>query len=629
MLNSVTCNLSTVQCNEKDMSTLLHFKQGVIDIDPSGLLSSWFTQQDCCQWKGVQCDNITGRVTELNLPCHTDHFAVVAYYEEKDDKSHCLTESLGQLVNLESLEVYRNNLTGNVSERNFHHLLNLKELYLGSTAGLIFDFDPEWVPPFHLQHIRLRHVHYKLPSWIFTQSSLKFLIISDSSASFEPLDKLWNFSTQLEYFHLENNIINGDMSNVLLNSKVVCLDNNKLTGSLPQLSPKVIFFSANSNYLSGPIAPLLCHNMINRSSFMYLDLGNNLLSGELTDCWNDWKSLIHVNLGNNGLVGKIPHSMSSLSNLVLLSMYDNKFFGDVPLSLKNCQKLRFLDLSRNNFSGAIPSWMMGQNVKALQLRSNQVSGNIPPQICQLHSLKVLDFANNRLSGPIPNCLHNMTRMTTILSDSNNDVSYTISAASTSITLFITFTMLIKGHETRIPSLICDIDLSNNSLSGEVPREIYMLTGLQSLNLSHNQLVGTISEEIGNLKQLESIDLSSNRLSGEIPQAMSGLYFLGTLNLSYNNFEGKIPSGTQLQSFTNLSFMGNPQICGPPLTKICQQDEKPTGEKEDDDESEFYSWFYMGLGIGFAVGFLGVLGVIFFNRTFRHAYFRFLHRMLDR
>ncbi|QCE05421.1 protein brassinosteroid insensitive 1 [Vigna unguiculata] len=145
------------------------------------------------------------------------------------------------------------------------------------------------------------------------------------------------------------------------------------------------------------------------------------------------------------------------------------------------------------------------------------------------------------------------------------------------------------------------------------------------------LSGTIPKEIGNLEPLESIDFSRNFFSGEIPQTMSSLHYLEVLNLSFNNFNGKIPSGTQLGS-SNLSYMGNSGLCGFPLSKICPEDEishntKSIGEEEG-DESEVHSMFYMGLGIGFAVRFWGVLGTIFFNRRCRHAYFRFLHQIYD-
>ncbi|KAK7279868.1 hypothetical protein RJT34_24927 [Clitoria ternatea] len=838
IFNCVTCSdLKKVHCNEKDMNTLLHFKQGVID--PSGLLSSWFTQNDCCGWTGVKCDNITARVIELDLPCHTikNDSTFIPHKENDDDKSHCLTgypiygnskcddlskgtplhmcrnlsslqhidlshnynifigdlkwisplsslqylnlnglplhkeinwlqsvtmlqslrelhlegcqlenlypsldyanftslrvlnladnhfvselptwlfnlscdimhidlsknkirgqlsktlpnherikslglstnvldgpipyywlgqfkqlqeldlsynsfsgpiptslgnlsslivldftgndfnetlpESLGKLSNLKVLQLASNSFTGTVSPRNLLFLSNLKHLSLSSPT-LILDFDAKWVPPFQLLDLQLGYVSHKLPSWIFAQSTLKFLTITDSTASFEPLDNFWNFTTQLQILQLVNNTINADMSNVLLNSNVVWLLSNNLRGGLPRLSQEVVVLNLYNNSLSGTLSPLLCHKMKERGNLKFLEIGSNVLSGELTDCWNDWKSLAFVGLWNNTLSGKIPHSMSSLSNLITLYLNSNKFFGDIPLSLKNCQKLRILDLGDNNFSGAIPSWV-GRSVMALRLRSNQFSGNIPSQICQLHSLTVMDFANNQLSGPTPNCLGNITAIRFEYAAARDTVLPIPFKSFEPIFLYFGIKMVTKGNDLFYKILMNGIDLSSNNLSGAVPLEIYMLTGVQSLNLSHNHLEGTISEDIGNLKQLESIDLSDNHFSGEIPKSMSALHYVGVLNLSFNNFMGKIPSGTQLQGFTNLSYMGNDHLCGPPLTKICPQDEKSNNEITIGEVDKFgvSSCFYMGLGIGFAFGFLGV---IFFNRTCRLAYFRFL------
>ncbi|KAK7279874.1 hypothetical protein RJT34_24933 [Clitoria ternatea] len=834
MFNTVTCS------NVKDRNTLLNFKKGVID--PSGFLASWFPENDCCEWTGVKCDNITGRVTQINLPCDMDdnshcltgqfslslleldflnyldfsnnqfqgiqydlqsgnssnllfldlsynyitidhihwlsRFSSLQYldlsgvYFDKEinwlhsvtmlpslselylegcdlenvypslgyanfsslqvlslgynnfgselpswlfnlscDISHIdlqksnihsqlpktlpnlgsikslilsqnylkghipdwfgqleylqvlrlsenyfsgpipeslgnisslvvlnlylnelsgnLPESLGGLINLQRLVVDDNYLTGIVSEKNLISLSNLKFFFLRSPA-LIIDFDPKWVPPFQLHTIELGYVSGQLPSWLFTQSSLKSLMITDSNASFEPLDRFWNFSTQIEFLSLTNNTINGDMSNVLLNSTVTWLTSNNLRGGLPRLSPHVAVLNLANNSLSGPISPLLCHNMKKGSKLRYLEMAYNRLSGELTDCWNDWKYLAHVGLGNNNLIGKIPHSIGSLSNLLALNLNDNKLLGEVPLALKNCQKLLILDLSNNSFSGAIPTWI-AQSVRALILRSNHFTGYIPTQICQLNSLMVMDFANNKLSGPIPTCFHNIT---TLLSDyaSAYYVGITIQSENIDQKFDFSLTMFMKGNKYVYGNLMNAIDLSSNNLSRSVPLDMFMLTGLQSLNLSRNQLVGTIPDEIGDMKQLESIDLSYNHFSGKIPQSMSSLHYLGALDLSFNNFVGKIPSGTQLQGFTNVSYMGNHELCGPPLTKVCPQNANPHStnqmrkEEEEEDESEVYSCFYMGLGIGFAVGYLIVVGVIFFNTRCRHAYFKFLHQL---
>ncbi|KAL2324595.1 hypothetical protein Fmac_023653 [Flemingia macrophylla] len=533
---------------------------------------------------------------------------------ESNELNGNLPDNLGQLVKLETLQVAGNFLTGIVSEINLLSFSNLKKFSMSSPA-LVFNFDPTWVPPFQLLSIKLGYVRDKLPAWIFTQTSLKHLTIGDSAASFEPLDKFWNFSTQLEFISLQNNTINGDMSNVLLSSKVVWLVANNLRGGMPRISPEVVVLHLRNNSLSGSLFPLLCYNVTDKNSLVVLNMAYNHLSGELTDCWNNWKSLVLINLGHNNLTGKIPDSIF-LSNLRFLFLGSNKFFGEVPFSLKNCNNLWILDLGHNNLSGVIPS--LGQSIKGLKLGSNQFSGKIPTQICQLHSLMVMDFSSNKLSGPIPNCLHNITTMLSIYASSRR-VGFTLHFPGFYLIIISTIQILIKGNELSYVDLMNVIDLSSNNLSGSVPVEMYMLTGLQSLNLSHNQFTGTIPQEIGNLKSLESIDLSRNNFSGEIPECMAALDYLEVLNLSFNNFVGKIPLGTQL-GFTNLSYISNPELCGAPLTKTCSQDEKSNtakakGEDNDDgDESDVYSWFYMGLGIGFVVGFWGVLvRAIFFNR----------------
>ncbi|KAL1340462.1 hypothetical protein AAHE18_09G016300 [Arachis hypogaea] len=548
--------------------------------------------------------------------------------------SGSISTSLGNLSSLTYLNLAFNGLTGIVSEQNFLSLSKLNHLVLGSQY-LIFDFDSEWIPPFQLQFLELTYLTpNKLPSWIYTQNSLTLLAIVNSRIPLELPNKFWKFvSDQVEYLDLSNNSINVDMSNVLLNSKVVVLGDNNLRGGVPQISPNVTLLRLANNFLSGSISSFLCHKTKEKNNLKYVDISHNLLSREIPDCWMHWRSLLFVNLESNNLVGKIPHSMSFLSNLIALNLYNNMLSGEVPLSLKNCKKLRLLNLGENEFSGAISNWV-GQSVIGLKLRSNQFSGNISTTICHLHSLKILDLSNNRLSGSIPSCIRNMTGMISKI-ESFDSFDVTIPTIDhVNFEFNVNLMLLIKGIKLNYTHSILVVDLSCNNLSGTLPSELFMLIGLNSLNLSHNQFVGKIPQDISKLIQLESLDLSNNLFSGQIPETMSALSFLEALNLSCNNFEGKIPSGTQLQGFTNLSYMENPKICGPPLTKICPQDKKVPNEKQmteddnDDDNSDIYSWFYMGLGIGFVTSFWTVLITIFFNRRFRHFYFKCLDRVYD-
>ena len=67
-----------------------------------------------------------------------------------------------------------------------------------------------------------------------------------------------------------------------------------------------------------------------------------------------------------------------------------------------------------------------------------------------------------------------------------------------------------------------LDLSDNQLTGTIPRELGSLTYLEWLRLSGNQLTGTIPPELGSLANLEWLNLSGNQLTGCIPQDLGGI-----------------------------------------------------------------------------------------------------------
>ncbi|XP_058745702.1 receptor-like protein EIX2 [Vicia villosa] len=552
-----------------------------------------------------------------------------------------LPESLGKLSNLEELFLDRNPLlSGVVSERNFAKLSKLQVLLLDSPT-FVFDFDFQWIPPFKLTDLVLGYADLKHLPWLYTHKSLISLVIKKSIFKNDSEEMFWSLANNCPHLSLTDNNMPWDMSNVVLNSEIVILNRNGLSGGLPRLTSNVSVFQISDNNLSGSLSSLLCQNMREQSDLKYLDVSNNSLSGELTECWGNWNSLIHVDLGRNNLTGMIPHSMGTLSNLSSLHIYNNKLHGEIPVSLKNLPKLVIVNLGRNKISGNISNWM-GKDIKVLQLRSNEFSGDISLQICQLHSLLVLDLASNRLTGTIPHCLHNITAMISNNTLESDEFTIVINFKSSflngidfsmSYSYRIKVPLLAKGSDLNYYKYMRVIDFSNNHLSGRIPLEVFNLTALQSLNLSQNELIGTIPEEIGNMKALESLDFSNNTLSGEIPQTMSFLSFLGVLNLSFNNFQGKIPLGTQLQSFSNLSYMGNPQLCGTPLIEQCNHNEAPDDcdtnlMENEEEESEVMQWFYMGMGVGFATSFWIVFGTLLFKRTWRHAYFNFLYDVKD-
>jgi hypothetical protein len=75
-------------------------------------------------------------------------------------------------------------------------------------------------------------------------------------------------------------------------------------------------------------------------------------------------------------------------------------------------------------------------------------------------------------------------------------------------------------------------------------------------------------------------LSSNHLTGAIPSELNNLHFLSAFNISHNNLEGPIADGCQLSTFSNSSFEGNQNLCGPILHPSCGAAEAPLASKKD-------------------------------------------------
>ncbi|XP_061362340.1 receptor-like protein EIX1 [Gastrolobium bilobum] len=483
--------------------------------------------------------------------------------------SGSIPSTLGNLSSLIDLRMVNNSLSGALSDTIFSKLFNLKVLKLSSST-FAFDFDPEWIPPFQLRVLYLANTSQgpNFPSWIYTQKSLEALDISSSKISFLDEEKFWSFVAGIKDLCLSYNFISGDISKVTLNSLSLKLDHNNFTGGLPNMSENV----------------------------SYVDVSHNSFSGSIPNGFQNWKYLYYVNLRNNKLTGK------------------------VPLDLSNMTRLEFMDVGKNEFSGTMPM-TSPQTLQVMILRSNQFEGIIPQQLFNLSFLFHLDLAHNKLSGSIPQGIYNITTMAADDASKRGYASYS-------------FNLFTKGqeYEYKYNGLSRTIDLSANNLSGEIPYEFFNLVKVQTLNLSHNNLIGTIPETIGDMKSLESLDLSNNKLFGKIPESLAVLSFLNYMNLSYNNFSGAIPLGTQLQSFDASSYIGNPELCGAPLTKNCSEenlenDKFHGGNNEDGDTLR--ESLYLGMGVGFAVGFWGVCGSLFFNRTLRHMYFRFLNHVAHR
>ncbi|CAH9136083.1 unnamed protein product [Cuscuta epithymum] len=96
--------------------------------------------------------------------------------------------------------------------------------------------------------------------------------------------------------------------------------------------------------------------------------------------------------------------------------------------------------------------------------------------------------------------------------------------------------------------LLDLNLSNNSFSGNLPPGIFNLIHLRTLDISRNNFSGQFPAGISSLENLENLDAFSNIFSGNLPSEVSKLKSLKMLNFAGSYFNGSIPS--------EYGFLGN-------------------------------------------------------------------------
>ncbi|GMI69652.1 hypothetical protein like AT2G34930 [Hibiscus trionum] len=471
-----------------------------------------------------------------------------------------IPESLGQLSRLVDMNLVANSWNGMLKEAHFMNLGKLEHVRLTTepTRSLAIGVSDRWSPPFKLKTIQLENcmIGPLFPLWLQVQNQLTSVNLRNVGIS-DTIPGEWfsQVSDQVTYLVLSQNRIRGELPHQLsypnlnvidlsynnfdgpfpswsTNATDVLLQENSFSGPIPEnigaLMPRLQKLYASRNHLSGRIPSSMC----DIEGLNIVSLRNNMLSGQLPNCWHRSHVLWGIDISNNSLTGNIPSSFGFLSSLSVLLLSNNNLDGEIPPSLRNCSGLTSVDLGGNKISGTLPLWV--QNLSSLfmlRLGSNLFSGNIPDAFCRLQNVHIFDLSGNKISGPIPTCIGNLAALV------NGKGSEVFEGLIKVVT---------RGRDPEYSSVeanVNSIDLSGNQLSGEIPDEMTNLLALRILNLSHNHL------------------------SGAIPTSLASLAALIRLNLSYNNFSGSIPF---IPKFNDSSiYEGNPLLCGTPLPTKCQ------------------------------------------------------------
>ncbi|KAK7261362.1 hypothetical protein RIF29_27671 [Crotalaria pallida] len=245
-------------CNEKDQHMLSIFKQSIED--PVNSLSSWSTEKDCCKWSGIHCNNITGRVTSLQLDR--------AYADYNDRLGGKFNFSLLDLEFLSYLDL----------SFNYFEVTDFESILASSQNQ-----SSHKVKFSNLLHLDLSF-NYKLQMdnlrWVPHLSSLKYLDLSGIDLSNETLwlQRVTMLPSLMELL-LQNCSLNGISSSLWY----VNFTSLTLLDISSNISHAISHLDFSHNYLRGQI-PATFGQQSSKwiGQFKYLeqlDLSNNMLYG--------------------------------------------------------------------------------------------------------------------------------------------------------------------------------------------------------------------------------------------------------------------------------------------------------------------------------------------------------------
>jgi Leucine-rich repeat (LRR) protein len=235
-----------------------------------------------------------------------------------------------------------------------------------------------------------------------------------------------------------------------------------------------------------------------------LDISNATIDDNIPDwLWSVVSTAKYLDISNNLLSGNLPTNLEMFAAGTRMDLSSNRLTGPVPRFSRN---ISYLDLSRNNLSGTLPDFV-AQSLGTIVLYNNSISGSIPYSLCLVQSLFILDLSENMLSGELPSCNGDSSpfRDMIALNLNSNNLSGVFPPA------------LRKARGLAF------LDLAYNGFSGNLPAWLGdKLPSLALLRLRSNTFSGNIPSQLAKIQRLRYIDLACNSICGQIPESLVNL-----------------------------------------------------------------------------------------------------------
>ncbi|KAK5793556.1 hypothetical protein PVK06_034706 [Gossypium arboreum] len=589
-------------CWDEERVALLQLQQFLTDIEYS------LEGPDCCEWKWVECNITTRRVTQLS--------SLWGRLKIKDSNLFNVSMFL-PFEELRSLDLYGNNLVGYVDNEaplewlsklgSFESLdltaTNMKNnflLHLGGLSSLttLILQQNDLEGTIHLQGngrqlslINLEEID--LTSNLFNNSIMEelsgFSNLKTLNMRLNRLNGLVDLKefcalSNLETLDLSSNQVNRFVTSkgnrCLKKLKILHMDSVQIISLVSLLQPfssvNTLFLRENS-FLDKTIVTQELHVLSNVENLIldYTPLDINFLQSI-----SILTSLKTLSLFGCALFGILPthQGLCYLNNLEELSLNGNALGGAVAPCLGNLTSLRYLDISNNHFTGNIAS----------------------TPLVNLTTLQFLSLSNNQLQVPMSfRSFANHSDLKVLLADQNNmfaePTAFQTWWPKFQLKIFSMSNCMIEEHENlQLPNFLYfqhdlrDVDLSYCDFGGiRFPNwllenntrleQLYMIDtsivgplflpshpsfNLKVFDISNNKVHHDIPRNFCSLfPHLEGLFMSKNDFKTDIPPCLGGLRRLQMLDLSHNDLSGEIPEELRMSSSLANLLLSNNSLSG--------------------------------------------------------------------
>nr|XP_034592022.1 LRR receptor-like serine/threonine-protein kinase RCH1 [Setaria viridis] len=357
-------------CVPSERAALLDVRRGFTG-DPDGALSSWTgLDTGCCRWRGVVCDNATGRVAELRL-CNA------------------------------LADAGSTGLSGEISPA---------VLRLPLSGGGVASPPPP------------------LPRFIGALSALRYLNLSNTYVTGEVPPQLGNLSrlVTLDLSYLAG-LYSADLSWLAGLTSLEYLDMGSVNLNASVGWARDVNTLPSLRVLSLPLCGLTMTPPANLTRLQRLDLSSNAINASTADDAWLWHvpTLTYLDLSGNSLSSPFPDAIGNMTGLQVLDLNGNTMAGMIPATLQHLCLLQVLDMTVNQISGDMSDFMarlprcaLG-HLRVLQLSAANVSGRLPEWIGDMSQLTYLDLSFNNLAGKIPQGIGKLSKLTRLFLNKNN------------------------------------------------------------------------------------------------------------------------------------------------------------------------------------------------------------------